>query len=708
MATLEKIRSKSVMLFAIIIIALLAFILGDALTSGQAYFGSGTTIAEAAGAKVDYVDYQNRINIVSEQNRNSQQDIDGDELAQEVLRELLVEKLLDQEYDALGITVTDKELSAALTGVNPHPAALQFINMMSQQLGLPTASGAEVYQAMMNPTRYGLPAEVGEQLKQYWVAVEKDLENTMKNEKFSQLVLGLYGANQLDAKNYFNDIATTRKISYVVDNYNSVADADAQITDEDRKAAWQKNMSRYTLAEPVRSVDYILVKIEPSHADRIAGKEAVDQALVALNANEGTDMVASNPKFVVSRMAAPKSRITDKTLANYVDTAKVGKASILKTVGDSYTLVKLLGVTKEVDSINVSILGRLDGGNIDSIKRELDRKAVSIETLLADTKQYQGQADVWASLVGNSVQANIKKALLDNPVGKNFIYTDSVNGTAVHTLYCINNRHKPVSVYDLAVIDYTVDPSSETISELSGNINTFVSNNSSADEFSANAAAAGYTVLNTVITAAHPHVGSVPDSRPAVKWLMNAGKGKVMPVYQDSKQSYLLAAAVKGVYDGEYLPWNADIIVTQIDAEASKAKKAEILLDRYAGKAESLDAYAELMSTTVQHGDVTFSAPMLATVGFNESALQGAVASAEQGKLVGPLQGNNGVVAFMVNEVAESGRTFTYEEYANQFNRVFNLGNVRNMSNPAYLLQLLLGDEEIENHSLNFIQGLGE
>lgn len=38
MATLEKIRSKSVLLFVIIIVALLAFILGDFLTSGRTYF----------------------------------------------------------------------------------------------------------------------------------------------------------------------------------------------------------------------------------------------------------------------------------------------------------------------------------------------------------------------------------------------------------------------------------------------------------------------------------------------------------------------------------------------------------------------------------------------------------------------------------------------------------------------------------------------
>ena len=61
MATLEKIRSKSVLLFVIIIVALLAFILGDFLTSGRTYFGTGTTIASAAGKKVDYTHYQSEI-----------------------------------------------------------------------------------------------------------------------------------------------------------------------------------------------------------------------------------------------------------------------------------------------------------------------------------------------------------------------------------------------------------------------------------------------------------------------------------------------------------------------------------------------------------------------------------------------------------------------------------------------------------------------
>ena len=185
MATLEKIRNKSVLLFVIIIVALLAFILGDFLTSGRTYFGGGTTVAQAGKAKVDYHDYQARLNAVTENSRNQQQSPDNDMLSQQVLQQMLLEKMQKNEYEALGIVVTDKELTQALTGETPHPAAQQFIYTMSPQLGLPAPSGQAVYDAMMNPQKYGLPPEAGAQLKQYWASLEQGVEAALLAEKKS-------------------------------------------------------------------------------------------------------------------------------------------------------------------------------------------------------------------------------------------------------------------------------------------------------------------------------------------------------------------------------------------------------------------------------------------------------------------------------------------------------------------------------------------
>lgn len=705
MATLEKIRSKSVLLFVIIIVALLAFILGDFLTSGRTYMGSGTTIAQAGSAKVDYIDYQNRINQVSEQQRGQQQAPDNDELSQQVLQQLLFEKMLQKEYEDLGIVVTDKEISEAMTGAVPHPAAQQFIMVLSQQLGLPQPSGAAVYDAMQNPAKYGLPAEAGTQIQQMWAQQENALEQAMLQEKFGRLVGKLFTANELDARNLYDDIATTRHISYAAKDYASVPDQEAEPDEDDLRRAWEQDRSMYRLFEPVRSIDYIMVRIEPSQADRLAGQQAVENALQTLNAQEGTAAVAADSKFVVSNTSATRSQITDNRLKAFVDSARVGQAALISTMGDRYTLAKLLGVTNEIDSINVTMIGRADQGSLDSLLARVNAGEAFAD--IVDQQTVQGQDSVWTSLAGSAVPANIKAALTEAVPGQAFILSDTIQGQPVSTLYRVNRRHSPVPFYELALVDYTVDPSQETLSQLSSDLHTFVSNNSSAADFAANAAEAGYTVRSAAVSASSPHIGSAADSRSAVKWVMDAKKGQVMPVFQDNKQSYLLTLAVKGVYDGDYLPFDADLIADQLKAKAVKNKKARILIDRYAGKANDVAGYAKLMETEAQTGDAMFNSPMLANIGFGESAVQGAVAAAEKGKLVGPVQGNNSVVVFVVTGDDKAGREFSFEEYANQFNRSLGIGTYR-LQRMESLFPMLLGKNTVENNSLNFIQGFGE
>ena len=60
MATLQKIRSKSVFLIVVIGVALLAFIVGDALTNGSKLFGNQTTVAKIGNEKIDYTEYHQK------------------------------------------------------------------------------------------------------------------------------------------------------------------------------------------------------------------------------------------------------------------------------------------------------------------------------------------------------------------------------------------------------------------------------------------------------------------------------------------------------------------------------------------------------------------------------------------------------------------------------------------------------------------------
>lgn len=708
MATLEKIRSKSVLLFVIIIVALLAFILGDFLTSGRNLIGNGTTMAEVGGVKVDYTDYQKRINEEQQlqQQQQQQRQIDNGVQTMNVINDLLVEKMLDKEYDDLGITVTDAEISEAMTGETPHPYAQQFIYQISQYLGLQRPSGADVLAAIKTPSAHNLTPEIAQQLTQSWAQLEEAVEQAMLREKFDRLMLGLFTANELDAQSLYNDVSSTRHIQYAYKEFSTVDAKDAEITDADRKAAWEENKELYRLDEEGRSISYIYVPIQPSTADRTAGQKAVEDAVAALNAQPGTEGVAADSRFVVSPATVTYSMVRDNQLKAYLDSAEVGEAVLLKNIGDNYTLVKLLDVTTEIDSINVSFLGRADNGSLDSLTTKLAEGATFAS--LIDNVTVGGQDSIWASFVNPQFPAELKKALTEHAIGEAFVYSDTTQATPVQAIYRVNKRNAPVKVYSLAEISFVVDPSQETLSELKQNLTTFVANNSSAELFKQNAAEAGYNVQKGYVTASSPMLGNASDSRQFVKWAMEAKAGQVMPMQEDSKQSYLLTVAVENVYDGDYLPWNADVIADEINFRALNNKKAQVLLDRYAGKANDLEGYAKLMEVTVQKGDAMFGSNSLAMIGGGENVLQGIIDAAEVGKLVGPVKGNNGVFVFVVDSADNMGREFTAQEYTSQFNNMFNLGNARVLQDNRYMRLLLQGGEKAENYSLKFVQGLNE
>lgn len=696
MATLEKIRSKSVLLFVIIIVALLAFILGDALTSSRTYFGSGTAVAEAKGKKVDYTLYQQEIERVQNENQNYQ-NIDADEMSQNVIRGLLAQQLLDQEYEDLGIRVSDSEISEAMTGGMPHPAAQQFIYSLSQQLGFEGLDGKGVLDAIKNPAKYNIPVEVAGQLASAWAQTEKSVEEAMLQQKFYRLVQGLYTANELDAKSVYNDNAETRHVAYVTKGYNTVADADAPVTDDDLKALWEKDKNQYKLGEETRAVDYIIVYIEPSQADRLAGQKAVEDAVIALNSSDGVDAVSADGRFVVNRVSQPGTKITDNALREFLQRAEDGQAELIANNRDNYTIAKRLSASSDVDSINVSVLGLRNAADADSIVNMLNSGAKWADYVQTDNTS--GQDSVWVSLVGaTGIDSKVKDAWLTGETGKAFAITDSVNGQAVAQIYKVNARRAPVTVYDYASITYAVDPSTETLEKLSTDLRTYLSSNPSSDEFSKNAAEAGYSVLSALVSASSPHVSVIPDSRPAVKWIMEAGKGQISPVIPDNKQTYLLALTVKDIYD-DYLPWNAASVRPALEARAIAEKKGAKLVADYQGKANTLEEYAKLMGAEIGEGDVIFVSPRVAGIGFNENAVQGAIASAAQGKVSGPVAGNNSVVVFEVKSVSDESRPYTFDEYAQRFNRTLGIGIV----NP---FEMLVGDNEIKNYSLNFIQSV--
>ena len=686
MATLEKIRSKSVLLLVVIGVALFAFIIGDFLNSGSTFFGNSRTIATVDGEKIDILDFQKRYEEVSQQYQQQGYKQDPAVTQQQVLNQMIQEMLLTNEMDELGIAVTNKELKEAMMGQNALPAMVQFAN----QFGVQTPD--QLHDIAFNPAKYNIPADQAAQIQAMWINQEKQIDELLRMQKLGSLFTGAITANALDAKALYDENAATTHIAYAKKDYASLANDQFPVSASEIKEMWSKEKNGYRLDEETRLVNYIAVSITPSAEDNIAAQQAVEEAIANLKANPGTEGVSNDFNFNVERISQPASRITNAQLKSFATSTAVDSVSIVSYTNNVYTIGKLLGSKVEVDSVNVDMLAfQGTSAQRDSILKVLNSGVAFAE--VATTAGVQGsQEKAWFSLANET--SPIKAKLLSEATGRFFI-GDSIQGTAV--FYRVNERKAPVKIYDIASITYTVEPSQTTINNLNTKLRDFIAANNTDTAFTATKAiAAGYQLLNARVSASTPTIGNITESRDAVKWVMNADKGDVSDIFRDEQDKRLLAVAVTDIYN-DYVPADDQTVAINLTEKVRNNKKAADLLAKYEDKANDLAGYAALMETSIDTTDVTFGQRYVAGLGIDESAITGQAVVAQPNTLVGPVKTNHAIVVYQVVNVNTDNRPYNYEESAAMFNRQLGADAL-----SYRIVQILRSNKEIENNMLNF------
>ena len=713
MATLEKIRSKSVFLFIIIIVALLAFILGDFLTSGRSYFGSGTTMYKAGSNKVDYTDYQAQINNMQSQGQ------DGAVLEQLVMQQILMQQMLEEQYKELGINVTNAEISKIM---NEQMPVSQQLSQAAQQLGLPSADRTTILDAINNPSRYGLTDEYKQALEAMWLNDEKQLEASIKQQVFFGLVGGLFTANEIDAKQNYNDKMAKTNLSYVSAPTSTINDEEVEVTDADLKAKYDElkslfrvdvfvpandfarmanpRMASAPIIEDTRAIDYVVVPILPSQDDLAAAEVEVNEAFDALNQQPALEGIIGKGKFLSNTEQVSRKDMSNSKLREFGDSDLViGKVKKLRfdRGTNTHTIAKILGTSSEVDSINLSFYAAASQAEADSLLN-LINNGTTIEQLLANDNQ-RGTTNQWNTLVG--APAEIKDRLVAEAVGTPFIFSDSTRNA--YAIYLINERKAPRQYYEVAQVTYTVDPSATTVNDLRSNLNSFIASNPKADLFSANADSL-YMLQHGFVSSSSAHIGNVQDSRRAVKWAMGAKKDAVSHVFETPRE--FLAVAITDVYDNEYVPYDAPAVKEYLTAQVKKDKKAAKLVEQFANKANDLNGYAAVMKNEVRtDSGVVFSSPRMAGHNGEPYALQGRIAAAKPGTLVGPFQNDAEVIVFTVDNPTSEGREYDFKNDGRTFTSTFGINfdmSGQRAIDPV-MFRFLLGDREVKNNSLNFV-----
>ncbi len=691
MATLEKIRSKSVLLLVIIGAALIAFIIGDFFTSGRTLFGTGTTIAKVGGQKIDIREFQDRLEAANHQMQQSGRNIDNAVLQQQVLDQLIAESLYKQEIEDLGLTVSDAELTNAMVG----NGSAYLDQMVRSQMGVNSAS--ELHDMAYNPSKYGITEQQAQQLRAYWLDLEKQVEQSLLQQKFQNLFAGTLVANELDAKSLYDDNNHVANIVFAQKAFTSVPDSEiGEISDDEIKARYEKGRKRFALNEEMRRISYVNVPIIPSAEDRAAAQKRVDEAIAALTAMPETQGLAEMTDFVVNRQTSSLGNLRDNRLKEFLQASSDSAVKVINNTGDAYTIAKMIRRSSDVDSVNIDVIA-IAGSKAerDSIINGLNGGTLKFEDVAAGNNVQGSQKDLWLSLLDPQA-AQLKETVTGAAQGVYFS-PDTLAASQGGRIIRVNQIKAPVTVYDYALVTYTVDPSNATINKLLQGLDKFLADNKTAEAFNANAEKAGYVLQNANITVSTPQVGGIEDSRNAVSWAMNAKKGQVSDVLGGEDSGHFMAVALDDIYNDAYAPYSDPTVREYIVRQITNDKKAEKLMAQYKGKAKDVAGYAALMGTQADTTSVSFGQFMIPKIGMGESALTAKASVAKAGQLVGPMQGNQGVVVFSVTSVNDEGRPYNFTESSTQYLRARGA-----IALSQQLTNILRGKEKVQNNILKF------
>ncbi len=688
MATLEKIRSKSVLLIVIIGVALLAFIIGDFFTSGRTLFGSGTTVAKVDGHKLDVMEFQNRMEQHNRQDQQTGRKTDASQLQQQVINEMVSEALYQDELKKLGLVVTDAELQDLMLG---RGAVILNSRIMQDSQGQ-IQSINELHSRITRPADYGMTPDQVQPLTAYWRQLENEMEQQLLQQKFYTLFSGAITANALDAKALYDENSGMTRVAFARKNFATV-NTDYDVTEQELNNEWAKNKSAYQLTEPTRTVSYITVGLVPSSDDILAGQQRVETALALLRGSDDPTVLSEMTDFVVDTERNTPSAIRNNRVKNYLDTAAVGSADVVTRNANSYTLVKVLGKTVEVDSVCFDFIAVSGKEQLDSIKRVLN-SGTKLADLADNPAVISTQDSIWISLLDPS-SAQLKDVLANASTGV-FFTPDTIASSQGGRLFRVTRRRPAVPVYEYATASFTVEPSATTVANLENQLNEYLTANTTAQKFIDNAIEAGYQILPAKITPSSPMIGNLSDTRGAVVWALEAKKGQVSPIFGGEQSGRLVAVALTDVYD-DFTPVRDPQLREYLTSQVINRKKGDALVADYSGKANDLAGYAGLMGAPVDTVTVNFGQVYVQNIGMNESEFQAQAANAAPGKLVGPFSGNQGVYVFQVVDVEDAARPYNYAESAQQFTSTrgaYVLGNML----PA----ILLGNKKIDNRLSTF------
>ena len=640
MATIGKIREKSGLLIFIVGLAMLAFILGD-LFSNRGGGRPEYIVGEIHGEPVSGVEYEFMISDLEGGLRSTGQrltEADRDQIRNQVWNDLVRSKVLGQEVNELGITVTPEEYNDIRFGNNILPELKSNPNFKNQETG------------QFDP----------EMVKNYFLALQVNYPLYLKNQRRSILNARRYtkyvnllkkgiAVNSIEAED--RNFATNSRVDFdfVLRRYNEVKDEEISFTEEDVKEFYNAHKDEEAYKQVAsRSVDYVAFEVKPTEQDKADQKAELANLKSDFQTAENDTLFVTRFSEVKTFQAQTYKEGSNAAIDPLFENAKIGDVVGPYQEAGSFKLSRVTAID-QVEEVNARhILLKAEAGESDDdlmARAKKLRKDIKRNNNFAD-KAIELSEDKGSGAKGGDLGwfgkgvmvTEFNDACFDGKVGAMPVVKTQFGAHIIE----IMDKRKADS-YSLAVVQQTIVPSKDTYdaaynaaSEFSIQYNTPVTFDQGVEEN-------GYSVRKAQnIKTGDRFVAGLPNAEPVIKWALSSELGLVSEPLE-LKDRFVVALLTEIKEEG--VPAFNDVRA-RMEIEVKKNKKAEFLKAQMNG-ASDLAALASTLGTEVKNAtNINLASKSIPGGGGTESKLIGTLFSLEEGAVSPALEGNAGVYVF--------------------------------------------------------------
>jgi parvulin-like peptidyl-prolyl isomerase len=687
MAIIGKIREKSWLILVLVGGALLAFILGDwqKISGGnEDVYGFGTVYGE----KVDIDRYNEMFNIAdANAERTAQQQQQPKKPVDEtaVWNSFVQEIVLNKEYNALGLEISQSEFDAYLYGTDGFSVmpdlAQSFIDSTT---GL---FNSKLLQARIDEMKSSDDPEIQKQ----WAESEQYYIDKRKREKYFEILQQGIFVTDLEAKEEYVAQKEVKNVSYIMKRYSEIEIDEIDVSDEKLKAFFEEHKSerKYHNRYANRDVKFIDIAVEPSAKDSNEfNNQLEDLKTKFASATDDSVFVMDNSekKFYVKQIGYRVEGAADAkqgfTYPKFLDT--VFKTAVTGDVVGPYQQEGMMNIAKVIDvqdkllTVRHLLIGaqRADTDAVAKAQKTTDSLMAIInkdnfEELVKKHSQDPGSNQTggkYENFVDGEMVPEFSEYSLNEPIGKiGYVQTDF----GFHIMEVL--ERKDGHVPNLAIVSKTLKASQQTIDEqdeavykllyeLDEKLTAIEDPLKKVEMFDSIVKREGHFARPANIQDDSPKLYGFTSKFAEDKILElafdeEAQVGDLVnsPIRDGNKYIIAVLAAIKE--KGEP---NFEDVKPMVKNEYIREEKAKRFIAQMR-KAKKLDELTMNGKGTMQKAELTFSNPQITGAGYEPEVVGAVFSGLKDGQMTKPLKGKQGVYVIRIDKTLKAPATENYD-----------------------------------------------